>query len=396
MPDAGADTGRFDPAIFADPAHAADPQPGYKQARDAGPAVPGLFGGVQLVRKSAVDFALRHPDLFSSAMEAVDLGQTYPLIPLQVDPPEHVKYRRLLDPVFAPQRMARLEPDVIDLVNQRIDGFIHRGECDFAAEFAVPLPSLVFLRLLGVPSSDLELFLSLKDGIVRPQGSTMEEITNSQRLTAQRIDAYFRQILDDRRAARRDDLLSWLIEAEIGGDRLSEEEILGICFLLLLAGLDTVTDALECSLAYLASHPDQQRLLRDKPEVIPTAVEELLRHETPVASVGRVAARDVDVEGCPIAKGTKVGICLGAANTDERALPDAGQVDLTRAPNRHLAFGGGVHRCLGSHLARMELRVSLVEWHRRIGEYRIAPGAQLTWSPALRQVDRLPLLFEAN
>lgn len=387
-------TGReFDPAEFLDPDNARDPHPFWARLRDMGPLVPGLFGSVHVVRHAEVEFALQHPDIFSSAMEAVDLGQQRPLIPLQVDPPEHVKYRRLLDPVFAPRQMARLEPDVTVLVNRLLDAFADRGGCELGAEFAVPLPSSVFLKMMGLPLSDLDTFLAMKDGIIRPTGATLDEVVAGQRRTAESIDDYFAAALRERARDRSDDLLSRLLDAEVDGDRLSEDEILGMCFLLLLAGLDTVTDALECDFAYLATHPDARHALVANPEIIPSAVEELLRHETPVTSVSRVARSDTELGGCPVPRGTRIGIGLGAANHDERAVDRPHEVDLARNPNRHLAFGGGLHRCLGSHLARMELRVALREWHRRIPDYHLAPGTELVYTPALRQIERLPLVW---
>jgi cytochrome P450 len=386
---------QFDPSGFMNPANAADPHPFWRRVREVGAVVPGMYDSVQVVRRAEAEFALQHPEIFSSAMEAVDLGQKRPLIPLQVDPPDHVKYRRLLDPIFAPRQMARLEADMTELVNNLIDDFIGQGECEFGAAFAVPLPSAVFLRMMGMPLSDLELFLHMKDGIVRPSGTTLEEVMASQREWAGRIDDYFEGALRERSRQRQDDLLSRFLDAEVAGDRLTEDEILGMCFLLLLAGLDTVTDALECDFAYLATHPAARQAIVDDPEIIPLAVEELLRWETPVTSVGRVAAADVELDGCPIVKGTRVGVCLGSANTDEQAVPGADGVDLTRNPNRHLAFGGGVHRCLGSHLARMELRIAIREWHRRIPVYHVAPGTVLVYSSGLRQIEQLPLVFRA-
>jgi cytochrome P450 len=385
----------FDPQEFLDERNAADPQPFYRRVRDTGAAVPGVFGGYQVVRRAEVEYALQHPDEFSSAMEAVDLGQTRPLIPLQMDPPDHVKYRRLLDPVFSPREMAKLEPQVAALVNGLIDGFIDRGQCDFASEFAVPLPSSVFLALMGMPYSDLDMFLEMKDRIVRPGGASQEENRQIHREYAAKIDGYFESILAERKAQRRDDLLSHLVDAEVAGEKLTDDEILGICFLMLLAGLDTVTDALECDWVYLARHPDQRRRIVDDPGIIPQAVEELLRYESPVTGVARITAADVELGGCPMPKGTHVGVSIGAANTDERAVPHAETVDLTRNPNRHLAFGAGVHRCLGSHLARLELRVAMREWHRRIPDYRIPEGTELRFSFGLRQVDELPLVFSA-
>jgi cytochrome P450 len=148
--------------------------------------------------------------------------------------------------------------------------------------------------------------------------------------------------------------------------------------------------------AYLAQNPAQRQRIVDDPSIIPSAVEELLRWETPVTIVPRVTVRDIEVAGCPFHKGENVAVVIGSANTDEEGLPDAYTVDLTRNPNKHLAFGGGVHRCLGSHLARTELRIALREWHRRIPDYSIKPGTKLNYMFGLRQLDELPLVFGAS
>ncbi len=392
---AGTPTGAtaVDPDAFLDDGMAADPQPFYRQARDAGGVVAGPMGTYQVVRRAEVEFALQHPELFSSAMEAVDLGQTVPLIPLQVDPPEHVKYRKLLDPIFAPKQMNVIEPDIVRTVNELIDPLVGRGSCEFTTDLAEPLPSTVFLGLLGLPLSDLDMFLGMKDGILRPAGDDLEAMQASQRATAAEIESYFAEALAERKKRPQEDLLSRFLAAEVDGARLTVEEILGICFLFILAGLDTVTDTLECFYAYLARHPEQRRAIVADPAVIPAAVEELLRWETPVTTVARVAAADVELGGCPMHRGDHVGVMIGSANTDERAVPDADTVDLSRQPNRHLAFGGGVNRCLGSHLARLELRTTLREWHARIPEYELAPGTRLTYGIGLRQIDSLPLVF---
>ena len=377
---------------FMDEEIAANPQPFYRQARAEGAVVEGPFGP-QVVRRSAVEYALTHPEEFSSGFEAVDLGQSVPLIPLQVDPPDHRKYRRLLDPIFAPRRMNVLEPQITALVNELIDGFLDKGSCEFAEDFAIPLPSSVFLALVGLPLSDLPSVLDMKNGILRPEGADFDEVAASQKVAARRIEDYFAEVLKDRRANPRDDLLSMFIEAEVDSEHLTEDEILGICFLFILAGLDTVTDSLECFIARLAQHPAERRQIVEDPSIIPSAVEELLRWETPVTTVARVATRDVDLGGCPIHAGDNIGIVIGSANTDEEAVPGSDQVDLTRTENRHLAFGGGVHRCLGSHLARLELRIALREWHRRIPEYSIVPGTELSYMMGLRQIDSLPLIL---
>jgi cytochrome P450 len=385
-------TPAFDPNLFLDPETGRNPQEFYKFARSVGTVVPGPFGGSTIMGRAEVEFALQHPEIFSSAMEAVNLGQSVPLIPLQVDPPEHSKYRKLLDPIFAPKRMNLIEPDISRLVNELIDGFIDHGSCEFTTALAEPLPSSVFLRLLGLPVSELAMFLEMKNGILRPAGNDLEEIQAQQRINAREVERFFAETLADRRKKPQEDLLSMFASAEVGGDKLTDDEILGICFLFLLAGLDTVTDALECFFAYLAQHPGQRRLIVEDPATIPTAVEELLRWETPVTGVPRVVQQDTELGGCPLRAGEHVGISIGSANTDEKELPDAYDVVLTRN-TKHLAFGAGVHRCLGSHLARLELRTTLREWHKRIPDYEIAPGTELNFMFGLRQVDSLPLLW---
>ncbi len=302
---------------FMDATIAADPQPFYRRAREAGAVVAGSFGP-QVVQRGAVEYALAHPEEFSSGMDAVDLGQSVPLIPLQVDPPEHRKYRRLLDPIFAPKRMNVLEPDITRMVNDIIDGFIDRGSCDFATDFAVPLPSSVFLKLVGLPLSELDSFLEMKDGILRPSGSDLDEIQASQKVAARRVEEYFAEAVKDRQKQRReDDILSLFLDAEVDSQRLTVDEILGICFLFLIAGLDTVTDSLECFVARLAQHPDERQEIVDDPSIIPSAVEELLRWETPVTTVARVARTEIDLGGCPIHVGDNIGVVIGSANTDD-------------------------------------------------------------------------------
>jgi cytochrome P450 len=371
----------------------AEPQPMYKALRESTPVFRSPQA-VVLTRLSDIEMALKHTELFSSNMDAVDLGNLRPLIPLQIDPPEHAKYRRILDPLFTPREMGRREPEVTKLVNEIIDHFADRGECDFHAEFAVPLPCTVFLQLLGLPLEHLDKFLAWKDQVIRPEGvQGYEKHGQAAAPAARQIYDYFEHAIDDHIAHPRDDVLSALIAAEVDGQPLSREELLDICFLFLIAGLDTVTDSLDCFFVYLARHPDQRRLLIEQPEILPSAIEELLRWETPVPGVARVAMQDVEVGGCPISKGERVSPLLGAANTDPTEFPDPDVVDFRRNPNRHRAFGAGPHRCLGSHLARMELRVALREFHRRIPDYEIPPGTELKYTAALRSVEALPLRF---
>jgi cytochrome P450 len=326
------------------------------------------------------------------------LGTERPMIPQQIDPPAQTRYRKLLDPHFSRRRMEALAPALRAHANELIDAFIEQGSCEFDSAFAIPLPCTAFLHLLGLPPSDLDLFLELKDGIIRPNkgqpSMPMDEAEKRRAATGRRIYEYFEQTLDERRRAPREDLLTTLLTAEIEGEKLERNEVLDICFLLLLAGLDTVTATLGCNMAYLAANPDQRRRLLENPGLIPGAVEELLRWETPVTAVPRVAKRDVTIGDFEIKAGEMVTFLLGAANTDESHFERADEVDFERERNVHTAFGVGPHRCLGSHLARMELRVALEEWHRRIPEYAIAPGETPRYSPGIREVLYLPLCWE--
>jgi len=214
--------------------------------------------------------------------------------------------------------------------------------------------------------------------------------------TGERIHAYFEKAIEDRIKKPGEDLLSYFIGAEVDGERLSRPEIHGICFLFLLGGLDTVTATLGCGMTYLAQHPEQRRKLVENPEIIPSAVEEILRWETPVTGIARVLERDATLEGVEMRKGEHVTVLIGSADTDENAFPNANQVDFERRPNPHFAFGGGPHRCLGSHLARAELGVAFRELHRRIPEYRIRSGEKPRYAIAIREVQYLPLVFGAG
>jgi cytochrome P450 len=379
--------------VLADLYDLAAPQPKYRALIDRAGAHCPTPGVAVLVSRHAVETALRDPATFTSE-GFLDLGNTRPLIPLSVDPPKHVKYRKIMDPLFAPRRMDEAEADITERFNHFVDGFIDRGGCHFTDELATPFPSAIFLGLMGLPWDELDTLLRLKDGIMRPEpGAAPDVQAGIRRATGAEIYAYFDEILDERAQDPRDDILTRFLNAEIDGDRLTRDEILDICFLFLIAGLDTVTDSLTCMFAFLAQHPEHRAQIVAEPSIIPAAVEELLRWETPVTQVPRMATADTEVSGCPITKGTFVSVMIGAANVDPAELDDGDQVRFDRDVNRHLAFGGGVHRCLGSHLARRELRVALQEWHRRIPEYELKPGIDLRYPPGLRSVENLELVW---
>jgi len=347
------------------------------------------------------DYVLRHHELFSSAVD-LPLGNVRPLIPLNVDPPKHATYRKILDPLFTPKRMDAMDDDIRGRANRFIDAFVDRGECNFTDEFAELFPSAVFLGLMGLPWDELDTFLGLRDGILHPERYDPAAATDPGVRMAvvgewgQRIYAYFTVALDEREASPTDDILTHFLTAEVDGDRMTRDEILDLCFLFLIAGLDTVSDSLTCMWAFLATHPEHRRQIVDDPGIIPSAVEELLRWESPVPyAVPRVATQDVEMpNGVTVAAGTAVTVAYGGANVDPVEFPDGTEVRFDREHNRHIAFGGGVHRCLGSNLARRELRIALAEWHRRIPDYALKPGhEELEFPPGLRHVKDLTLVW---
>ncbi len=378
-----------------DPEALAHPQSQFKLLRGAGPLVDmGEEAGMVIVGGDAeVRHVLHHPEVFSSGFDAVTIGQVRPLIPLQIDPPHHRNYRKLLDPIFAPRQIALLEDQTRELVRGLVGAVVHEGGCNFHTAVAEPLPTTVFLQLLGLPVSRAQEFLRLKDGIIRPPVSTQGERVEYTAEVGRQIYAVLQEAIDERMQRRSDDFLSMFLDAEVDGHRLTNDDVLDIGYLFFLAGLDTVTASLDCMLSYLAQHADHRTRLVDDPTLIQHAIEEMLRWESPVQGVVRVTTEDSEIGGCPVPKGRVVTVMLGSANTDERTWDDGDTVDFDRPENRHIAFGGGAHRCLGSHLARMELRVALEEWHKAIPEYRVKDGVELRYSSGLRAVENLELVW---
>jgi cytochrome P450 len=350
---------------------------------------------VVLLRMADILYVNKHHDVEQASKY---LGSSRPAIPLGLDGEEHRKYRRLLDPVFTAKRVAPLADNVRALADEMIDGFVDRGEVKAYEQWCEPLPSTIFLSILGLPVADLDDFLHFKSLTLGNEFATLpfEEAMARREDAVVWIHDYFNRLLDDRLGAPDpgDDLLGWLLTTEVEGERLPREDLLDILGLLMIAGLDTVAASLACFLSHLARHPDERAQLVADPSRWPSAIEELLRFESPVTDGGRIALADLELpSGEPVAAGTRMGISWHAANLDPDFFTDPLTVDFGRAPNPHIAFASGFHRCLGSHLARMEMQVALEAWHERIPDYSIAAGSDLTYSGNPRAPHHLTLTW---
>ena len=382
---------------FADLPMADSRTAAYAIVRDAGPIARGRYGSYLISSADAAEFALKHPELFSSRQAFDTVGSPLPMVPIAFDPPEHSRYRRVLQPFFSPRSTASWLPMVRTLAGQLIGAVAGRGQCDLVAELAVPLPAQVFLTLFGLPLEDRDRLIAWKKALLRSFGMQGAERPPEQamRLGAELYSYLVGHIARRRQAGTSADLLGQLL-ADTGDGRLSDEEILGLSFLFVLAGLETVTSALSTAFAVLATRPELRRQIVADPSVIPGAVEELLRVDGPVFFIPRIATEEVQLAGQRIPAGARVLVALAVASRDPAEHEDPDIIDFRRQ-ERHLAFGVGPHRCLGSHLARMEMRVALEEWHRRIPEYTLAPGAapRVTWPAGVVGFDSLPLAFPA-
>jgi cytochrome P450 len=319
-------------------------------------------------------------------------------IPLELDPPEHTAYRHALQPLFSPQRMKRLGADIRAVVNELIDEFAPTGQAEFISAFAHELPARVFLALMDWPLSDAAMFTDATDAVLfgKP-GGTEEESDQARMMAAMTIAGYFHSVIAERRANPGDDATSTLIHTEVelpdGTRLLTDEELFRMFFLLLMGGLHTVQGSLAWSIVHLSNNTAQRDAIIADPSLIPKAVEEILRIEAAVIP-GRRATRDVELGGVTIAKDDQVILMLCSANRDPDYFSTPDELDVTRQPNRHLSFGSGPHRCLGSHLGRIELTVALEELHRRIPDYRLVESDPPVFhSTQVRGCHRMPITF---
>lgn len=378
------------------PAFGQDPYPVYELMQSRCPVTHSdNYGGFWIVTGyEEARYAWQHPELFAtqpSVSVPRGLGNKRPMLPLEVDPPVHTQHRKLLAPVFAPNRITQLEASIRQVCDELIDAFIDRGECELIAELAQPLPTRIFVRMLGIPAEESEAFRHWNHAILHGQHN--DPTGESRARAGAEARSRLQEILSERRRQRQDDILSVLLDSEMDGEKLDEQDILDHAFLLFLAGLDTVQGAIGFQFAFLSQHPEHRdRLVRD-PAVIPRAVEELLRWEGLNIS-GRTATQDTVLAGQQISKGDRVVIVNRSAGRDPRVWDDPNTVDFDRPIKGHLAFGAGSHRCAGSHLARLELQVVHEHMHRRIPDYRLKPGHRVSYHGGnVAGVDALPLVW---
>jgi len=371
-----------------DPQWVANPFPIWEELRGRCPvAHSDRYGGTWLpVRHddvAAIAYDTEHFTSRSVVASEVRPGPDDPPAPIGLappitsDPPFHSMARRLLLPAFSAKRIAQLEPFTRELCKELLGAVAGEAEFDAAVDYAQHIPLRVIVRMLGFPQEDADIFRRFIRMVLEDVDATAEERQAQQE--EGELDAYMDARIAEHLAEPQDDLTSFLLDAELEGAKLDPDHVRGTMVLLMIAGIDTTWSAIGASLWHLAQHPGDRKRLVNEPALMDTAVEELLRAYAPV-TMARLVAEDFKFQGCPMKEGDWVLLPFPAANRDPDAFPDADKVRLDRAENRHAAFGLGAHRCLGSHLARMELRVALEEWMQRYPDFELADSGEVTWS----------------
>ncbi|OBI19917.1 cytochrome [Mycobacterium sp. E2327] len=341
----------------------ADRGVGWKTLRDAGPVV-FMNGHYYLTRREDVLAALRNPKVFSSRLALQPPGSPLPVVPLAFDPPEHTRYRKILQPYFSPQGLSESRPVLQRHAAEMIAALAAQGKCDAMAEFARLYPYQVFLDLYGLPVEDRDLIIDWKDAVIgeRPY------MTQEDHEKARKLLAYLTDAIQKRRENPGTDMLSRVMTGE---GNFTDLELLGMSHLLILAGLDTVTASIGFSLYHLARRPDLRTALRDNPRQIRVFIEEIVRLEPSAPVAPRVTTEIVEVGGMTLPAGTPVRLCMAAVNRDGSDAMSTDELFLDGKVHRHWGFGGGPHRCLGSHLARIELTIIVAEWLKQIPDFEL-------------------------
>jgi cytochrome P450 len=372
---------------FAGLPMAGDRNAGWAALRDAGRVV-FVDGWFYLTHRDDVLSALRDPGLFSSKKAFDVLGSPLPLVPIAFDPPEHTRFRKMLQPFFSPHTLAQMLPALQKQAIDIIDAVAAKSECEVVADIAIPYPSQVFLTLFGLPLEDRDRLVAWKDSVIALADAPSLE--GADLTPALELFAYLTEAINERRADPGPDILSQLLT---GDDALDDAEAIGLSYLFVLAGLDTVTAAMTAALLELARNPQLRATLRDDPSQMSVFVEEIVRLEPPAPMVPRVTTAEVTIGDVTLPPDTQVRLCIGAINRDDSDSTSTNDVVMDGKVHRHWGFGGGPHRCLGSHLARMEMTLIIGEWLHRIPEFSLEPGftPEIVFPANTFALARLPL-----
>ncbi len=393
----------FDPGYVRDPAPVWDELrnrcPIARTERWGGSWLPTRYEHLQQMVKMVPALSSASPLVVPPSPEMMEIleaetekhGETSRTPPITSDPPRHRPYRRLIMPLFSPHAVEGYIPYTRTLCNRLIDGFIADGRADAAADYAEQITPRVIAHILGIDPARAEEFVGWVRGVLEIGLTEPDEMLRCR--TA--IRSFFQEMVTERRRNPCGDAISMLIDSEAEGEKLTDYRILGMCSLLLIAGIDTTWSAISSSLYHFATHPQDQARLRAEPEVLPTAVEELLRFYSPV-TMGRIVTEPVEIDGAKMQEGDRVLLNFPGANRDPEAFERAGEVVLDRERNRHMAFGLGIHRCAGSNLARMEMQVALRTWFDRIGAFELEDADAVTWAGGqVRGPRKVPVRFAA-
>jgi cytochrome P450 len=333
-----------------------------------------------------------HETFSNSVVTALDPNPPFKWIPEMLDGDEHRQWRRQLGPLFAPGAVERLDESIRLRAAEFVDDIVGRGSCDFMADFAQRFPTTIFLEMMGLPVDELDQFMEWEHDILHLAASDPAR-KEKQIAAMMAVVGRFSTVLAERRVEPKDDIVSKAIHYQIDGEPVTDADLLSFCLLMFMAGLDTVSVTLGWSFLHLAQNDQDREQIVADPASIPAAIEEFLRAYAIVIPARKVMA-DVEIQGCPMKAGDMVAIPLTAATRDEAAFSDAMTVDINRKHNNHIAFGAGPHRCLGSHLARRELKIALEEWHKRIPAYRVPAGTELFETGSQLGLEALPLEWD--
>jgi cholest-4-en-3-one 26-monooxygenase len=316
------------------------------------------------------------------------------MLMLNMDPPQHTKYRRLVSKGFTPKIVRELELHIRRLTKEILDGVIERGECDFVTDIAAELPLQVILEMMGVPMDDRHLIFDLTNRLIGAEDTEYSSAPEQARMAGMEMFMYAQAIGADRRGCPRDDVVSTLVHAEIEGERLSELDFNAFFLLLSVAGNETTRNLIGGGMLTLLQNPESWERLKREPALMNTAVEEMLRWIAPVMYFRRTVQRDTEVRGVKFREGDKVCIYYGSANRDEEYFPDGDVFDIARNPNPHVSFGpGGAHFCLGANLARLEIKVMFEEIIKRMPDIRLAGEPQRLRSNFIAGIKHIPVTF---